>query len=137
MRSHALLCLSIAVLGSGCSISSLLEKSNEEAEKTVDIICGECGDLFPDFAECEDLFGGQFLDDDDCTVEALELDKDASRETLNCIIDAQKDYNACLEDKLDCGDPNSWTPCQDIIDDAVESCPELPNQVQEALAACR
>lgn len=136
MRSHAL-CLIVALLGCGCSISSLLEQSNEEADKTVDIICNECGDLFPDFAECEELFGGQFLDDDDCTVEALELDKDASRETLECIIDAQKDYNACLEAELDCSDPNGWMACEDIIDDAVDSCPRLPSQVEEALARCR
>ncbi|MFO7563857.1 MAG: hypothetical protein R6X02_14520 [Enhygromyxa sp.] len=137
MRSRASLLLSsLALLSSGCSVSSLIDKSNKEAEKTADIICGECGDLFPDFAECEDLFGRQLLRDDDCTVEALEIDKDASRETLNCMIDAQKDYNKCLEDKLDCNDPLSWSSCEDIVDQAIDDCPQLPQAVQEALAEC-
>jgi hypothetical protein len=128
--------LSIALLGSGCSISSLVDKSNKEAEKTADIICGECGDLFPDFLECEDQFGRALIRDDSCTIEALEVDKNASRETLNCLIDAQQDYNKCLKDRLDCTDPNSWEPCQDIINDAIDDCPELPKAVIDELARC-
>jgi hypothetical protein len=123
-------------VASGCSIESLLDQSNKQADKTVDIICGECGDLFPDFAECEDLFGGQLLDDDPCTVDALELDASASRETLECLIDAQKEYNKCIEDSIDCTNPNSWMECQSIITDANDDCPQLPTEVQEALSEC-
>lgn len=135
-RALPLLLSSMVLLSSGCSVSALLDKSNKEAEKTVDLICGKCGDLFPDFAQCEDLFGGRLVSDDECTVEALEVDDEASRETLNCLIDTQQDYNKCLASNVECTDANSWAVCQDIINKALVNCPQLPVDVQLALLKC-
>lgn len=128
-RSLALL----ALLASGCSVNSLLNQSEDETEKTIDLACS-CTNVFPDRAACEDQFRSFFdLVDRDCLEDALATDKKASKETLKCMVDNQKDYNDCLKDKLDCNDAMSWQSCQSIVE---RECPELPAAVQTELNAC-
>lgn len=123
-----------ALLVSGCSINSLLNKSEDETEETVDLVCS-CSNVFPDRAMCEAQFQSLFsFVDRDCLEDALAVDKDASKDTLDCVVDQQKEYNSCLKKSLDCNDPTSFEGCQPLLD--FEKCPQLPEAVQTELNAC-
>lgn len=126
--------LSIALIAmvplSGCTIKSLVNQIEKEYDKIGDLTC----DCSPDAAskeQCLELFG-TFIDNDSCTIDALQEDAKASRETLNCALDEIKAARKCLEDKLDCDDPSSAQDC--LVD--TEDCPDLPDSVNEAIAEC-
>lgn len=133
MKTRAPLLALLALVAGGCSVDSLLNQSEAQTEKTIDIVCG-CTNVFPDRAACEAQFGSFFdLFDRDCLEDALKEDKEASRETLKCMVSRQKEYNRCLEDRLECDDYTSIEGCQAILE---EDCPELPESVQTAASAC-
>lgn len=120
-------------LVSGCSVNSLLNKLEDESEKSIDLACS-CSNIFPDRAQCEASLSAYVLVfNTECAENALEEDKEAAKETLNCMLDGAKEYNRCLEDKLDCNDPNSIQSCNGNF---TEGCPELPESVQTRLQAC-
>lgn len=120
-------------LVSACSVNSLLNKLEDEGEKSIDLACS-CTNIFPDRAQCEASFSTYFeVFDNECAQDALEEDKEAAKETLNCMLDGAKEYNRCLEDKLDCNDPTSVQSCNGNF---TEGCPELPESVQIRLQAC-
>ncbi|MBZ5711670.1 hypothetical protein [Nannocystis pusilla] len=122
----------LALIATGCGVPSLLDKIDAESEKSVDIVCS-CSNVFPDRAMCEGMFNS-FLSffDRDCLENALEIDKDGSKTTLKCFLDRAREYNDCLEDRLDCNDAQSVSDCQQNFDD----CPELPPAVDEKASAC-
>lgn len=123
----------LAVLAIGCGPNSYLNKIENEGDKTVDLVC-ECTNVFPDRAACEEMFGSVFsFIDRDCLEDALAEDKDGSKETLKCTLDKAKEYNSCLEDKLNCSDPLSFQSCNSIF---MNPCPELPMVVQTKLSSC-
>ncbi|WAS89707.1 hypothetical protein [Nannocystis punicea] len=124
----------LVVLAAGCSVNSMLNQMENENDKTIDLVC-DCTNVFPDRAACEAQFAS-FLSpfDRDCLEDALAADKKASKESLECIVDQQKEYNDCLADMLDCNDPNSYQGCQDIIQ--TNECPQFPAEVQTELKAC-
>ncbi|EDM76281.1 hypothetical protein PPSIR1_07812 [Plesiocystis pacifica SIR-1] len=134
-RSPAIVALALAsLLGTGCSISSLVNKLQDETDESIDLVCSCDFPSLPGF-DCEDFLSG-FLDvDDQCVVDALEADKDSARDTLNCMIDVQKSYNQCLEDELECSDVTSWDNCQNRLDD-LDDCPRLPQSVEDEIAKC-
>jgi len=140
MRRFAPLVLSTSLVlaAGGCtkSIPKLLEQSQDRADESVDIVCEACPELFGSEEQCRELIGSPLFPDGECTAEALDEDADASRETLSCVLDIQDEYNACLEDKLECGDPDSYLSCQDIIENPLTGCPELPISVLTALQGC-
>ncbi len=118
-----------------CSVHSLLNQLEDESAKTGEIVC-ECTNVFPDTAACEAMFESYFSQvDRDCMEDALAVDKAASKETLKCSLDVSKRYNDCIKDNLDCNDPNSFQPCQSILEDQ-DGCPELPEAVQTELNMC-
>lgn len=123
----------LVVLASGCSVNSLLDRIDNESEKSVDLVCS-CTNVFPDRAMCEQQFGSYLgLFDRDCLEDALAEDKDASKETLKCILDQAKAFNRCLEDKLQCDDPMSIQGCDSTFE---TECPDLPAAVQAKVSAC-
>jgi hypothetical protein len=123
----------LVALASGCSVHSLLNKLEDEGEKSVDLICS-CTEVHPDRAQCEASLSTYFdLFASDCAEDALAEDKEGSKKTLECIVDRAKEYNRCLEDKLECSDPDSIQACGGNFDD---DCPELPEAVQVELQAC-
>jgi hypothetical protein len=133
MTSLARSFAALALLASGCGVNSYLNRIENEGDKTVDIVC-DCTNVFPDRAACEDMFGSYLsFFDRDCLEDALAEDKDASKESLKCTLDKAKEYNSCLEDKLNCSDPNSFQSCTSIFEN---ECPELPVAVQTKLSAC-
>ncbi|MCB9706905.1 MAG: hypothetical protein H6711_33985 [Myxococcales bacterium] len=120
----------------GCSIHSQLNKIEDEAQESVDIIC-ECNFPTPDGSPCEDYFSSDPFAalDRDCVEDALAIDKKASKELLDCQLDVMKTYNKCLRDNLDCADPNSSVSCADIFND-FGACPQLPGEVQTEFGKC-
>ncbi len=122
------------LLGVGCSFSSLLNDLEREYETTEEIVCACTTPLYV-FA-CEGLLDGHLDFDQQCVVDALEIDKEASKETLNCRLDAQKAYNDCLKDELDCLDFDTYANNCLYARDDLELCPELPTAVQEELDKC-
>ncbi len=116
----------------GCGIHSMLNKLDDETQKSIDIACS-CKNIFPDEAQCQAQFSSFFdVLDRDCVEDALAEDKGASKETLDCMLDRTREYNDCLKSKLDCNDPNSASLCTPNY----EGCPELPTAVQTALQGC-
>ncbi|MDC0675285.1 hypothetical protein [Nannocystis radixulma] len=123
----------LALIASGCGVPSLLDKIDAESEKSVDIVCS-CSNVFPDRGMCEAMFFSPFsFFDRDCLEEALETDKESSKATLKCILDNAREYNKCLEDRLDCNDAQSFSGCEPNFTD---DCPELPPAVEEQASAC-
>jgi hypothetical protein len=117
------------VMSSGCSVKSLVKQIEKEGEKQADIVC-PCLD-----GEAEQMCYDQAVYSySDCEIDALKEDSKASKETLNCLLDASKEMTECYEDNIDCDDPLSTLTCLDILEQA--DCPELPSEVQEALSAC-
>lgn len=133
MKARAPLVALFALFAGGCTVDSLLNQSERQSDKTVDLLC-DCTNVFPDRAACEAQFQPLFsLLESDCVEDALKEDKKASRESLKCTVKAQKEYNKCLEDNLDCNDQTSIQTCQPLL---VNDCPELPQPVQTAISAC-
>ncbi|PCC75017.1 hypothetical protein SAMN02745121_03777 [Nannocystis exedens] len=124
----------LVVLAAGCSVGSLLDQMDAENQKAIDTVC-DCTNVFPDRAACEAQFNSFFSAlDRDCLEDALKVDKKASKKSLECLVDRQKDYNDCLEDMLDCNDPNSLQGCQPLL--SFDDCPQLPENVQTRVNAC-
>ena len=131
-RAHGsplLLALALFVT-SGCTIKSLVRQIERESSKQADIVCACIPDAALE-AECHDAteFGWG-----DCEIDALKEDSSASKETLNCMLDAMKDATKCYEDEVDCDDPLSSLSCTEEFSSA--DCPELPEKVQTALQEC-
>ncbi len=125
---------SLALVGPGCSLHSLLDELEDEQAKSAAILCG-CADIFPNTAECEALAGGTAFTARDraCTEDALAIDRAASRDTLKCILDVARRYNECLEDMFECG--RADVACEGVFEE-VEACPEVPAEVDSELSKC-
>lgn len=126
------------LLGVGCSFSSLLDALEREYEETEEIVCACSGSYF-EYA-CEGLLASHPDFDDPCVIDAFELDKEASEESLDCSLHARKSYNDCMKVELDCSDFNTYgsgdaNNCRSQLDNLNE-CPELPTAVQTALNKC-
>lgn len=118
---------------SGCSIGSLLNQAQDEADKTLDIICA-CSDVFGGEAQCKATFAPYLsLFDRECFEDALKKDKKGSREALKCNLKQQRAYNDCLEDNLVCDDYTSYEGCEVHFE---AECPEFSAEVEAAAVPC-
>lgn len=133
MTRHARPLALFVALASGCTVDSLLNRLENESEKSIDLACS-CTNVFPDRAACEAQFKS-FSEsfDRDCLEDALAEDKRASKETLKCTLDQAKAFNRCLEDRLDCNDGSSIEGCTAHFE---AECPELPQAVEARLGDC-
>jgi hypothetical protein len=136
VRSFVALLPALALFAGGCSVSSLLNKIEDESDKVVDLIC-ECGIENINGMTCEEtftvsLFGGA---DRDCVEDALNVDKESSRENLECSLDVMKEYRKCIEDNLVCDDPASYSGCASIFED-FNACPQVSDEVNNAVGEC-
>ncbi|HEY8379213.1 MAG TPA: hypothetical protein VIK91_22120 [Nannocystis sp.] len=116
----------------GCSPSSYLDKIEAEYDEIADMVCG----CLPSDqqTQCQELSSSPYaLFGRDCLEDALNKDKKASRKTLKCTLDQAKKYKSCVEEKLRCEDPASYQACEVPDSDA---CPQLPAEVETAIAAC-
>ncbi|MEZ4380594.1 MAG: hypothetical protein R3A79_04570 [Nannocystaceae bacterium] len=120
----------------GCSISSQLNQIEREADESVDIICA-CDPPEVNGQTCEEAYGGDpFANlDRDCVEDALALDKESSKESLDCQLDVMERYNDCLRDKLDCDMFDSISQCSAVFND-FGSCPPYADDVQAAFQSC-
>jgi len=134
--TRLLLFVAASIFAGGCSISSTLNKIERENEKTVDIIC-ECDPPTIGGLTCEEQYSADpFADADrDCVEDALALDKEGSKEGLECSLAVSKDYNECLKDMYVCDDLTSIQNCASIFEDYGD-CPETSEEVQTELSKC-
>ena len=134
-RARVVACLSLwLLLGSGCSIASLLDDIEREHEKSNAVVCACTTQLYE--LTCEGFIDDHLDPNDTCVVEALELDKEASKETLNCWLEVQKSHTECLEAEVDCLDYDTYlNSCNERLSD-LQECPDLPPGVQQALNLC-
>ena len=125
----------ILLLTSACSVADLVAESEREADRAVAALCDACIASEAERDECEADFAWRPYEDAECVVEALDIDKQRSRETLECVLEVQRDYTACVKREFMC-DPDSYAACE-ALKDGVRDCPELPPSVVEALLRCR
>lgn len=128
-RRVALALTAFTLTASSCSVNSRLNQIDDEYAEIVDLVCS-CPMAI---ADCESYFQSPFsFANRGCLEDALATDKAASKETLDCMLDVIKDYRKCVEDNLQCDDPNSSQAC--AVD--VSACPQLPEAVQIEINAC-
>jgi hypothetical protein len=127
----------VLALASGCSVEKLVEESQREAEKAVEIVCDDCVavGIYPSWDACEANVGWYPFANSECVIEALDSNRDASRATLECVIELQRDYNDCLREQFVCSEYETWEACEDM-QAGIYDCPELPLPVLEAVFAC-
>lgn len=128
-RRVALALTAFTLTASSCTVNSRLNQIDDEYAEIVDLVCS-CPMTI---ADCESYFQSPFsFVDRSCLEDALATDKAAAKETLDCMLDVIKDYRKCVEDNLQCDDPNSSQAC--AVD--VSACPQLPEAVQTEINAC-
>jgi len=127
----------VLFMSTGCSIKILAKRVEKQGDKMADTICG-C-DVLADALEegaggsCEDFFG--FYEFGGCEIDALELDKKASRESLSCALEGLEEVNNCLDKNFECSlESDSYETCLNKADEM--DCPELPDEVNDALEKC-
>ncbi len=127
----------LALLGSGCTISSLLDKIDDESDKVVTLVCDECGIEMLNGQSCEEALSVTLFEgaDRDCIIDALNIDKSGSKESLECSLDVLKEYTSCVEDNLACEDPASYSECAALFD-GYNECPQVSTEVNEAVGKC-
>ena len=92
----------LVTIACGCSVADLVEESKREADRGVAALCDACVETEDEREMCEADFYWRPFDDVECVVEALDIDKKRSRETLECILDSQREYTACLANDFEC-----------------------------------
>lgn len=120
----------------GCSISSQLNQIEREADESTDIICA-CDPPALNGQTCEEAYASDPFAalDRDCVEDALALDKEGSKETLDCQLDVMERYNDCLRDNLVCDNFESITQCTAIFNE-FGSCPEYSAEVTAGFQDC-
>ncbi len=136
-RKLAALIPVLALLAGACTTSSLLNKIDDESEKVVTLVCDECGIEMLNGQSCEDALSVALFDgaDRDCIVDALNIDKSGSKESLECSLDVLKEYTSCIEENLACEDPASYSECAALFE-GYSDCPQVSTEVNEAIGAC-
>ena len=120
----------------GCSISSQLNQLEREADESVDIVCA-CDPPTLNGETCEEAYSRDpFANlDRNCVEDALALDKEGSKESLDCQLDVMERYNDCLRDNLDCDMFDSLSQCSTIFNEFA-SCPEYSAEVTAEFQNC-
>ena len=136
LRSSLVVLPLLALFAGGCTVSSLLNKIEAESDKVVDLVC-DCGLETIDGMSCEDTFSVSLFGDADrdCVEDALNTDKAASKEYLECSLDVMKEYTSCIEDNLECDDSSSYQGCAEIFMKFGE-CPQVPDAVNMEASKC-
>ncbi|MEM9458800.1 MAG: hypothetical protein AAGF11_31775 [Myxococcota bacterium] len=71
-----------------------------------------------------------------CTKEAYAQEPDIALDYLNCVVPLEREYTTCINQRLDCSDPNSQDPCLDDYRIGMDSCIVLPPTITRDLDIC-
>lgn len=139
MKRTAPLVSLFVLLAGGCSVGSKLDKIDAELAEVADLVCS-CDVLyptaFPDEAACKSTFGSPFdFVERDCFEDALNEDKKASRETLDCFLDIMEGYSECARSVFSCTEAVDPAPCNEMLA-GIETCPQFTAPVQTKLQTC-
>lgn len=139
---RALLCALALPLLFACkpeeaSVSDLLGDYVAEINAQVGILCDCFSELgYDSRSDCEADYGYIGPSLERCLVDALEQDKDASRDYFECVNALEAEYTACINERLDCGDFGSADVCAEDYGVGIDECIALPQAVERDLEQC-
>jgi hypothetical protein len=132
----ALVATPLFACGDEDSLESLMREYDDEYATQAEIECdcfAEQG--YPDRASCE-ADGQPLPSEQRCIQDALERDEKASRDWLECRIPLEREYTACIDARLQCGDYSEVDACYEDFAIGVDNCIELPVAVSRAIENC-
>lgn len=118
------------------SLESLMREYDDEYAAQAEIEC-DCfsEEGYADRTSCE-AEGRPLPSEQRCVEDALQRDEKASRDWLECRIPLEREYTACLDTRLVCGDYEAVDACYDDYSIGVDNCIELPESVSRAISNC-
>jgi hypothetical protein len=71
-----------------------------------------------------------------CIKDAYAEDPDAAIDYLECVVPLEREYTACIEQRLECTDLSAGDPCGDDYAVGMDTCIQLPRTNTRDLAIC-
>jgi hypothetical protein len=108
-----------------------------ELNDQVAIYC-DCweADGYASYSDCTDSYGYLGPSQQRCYEDALSRDEDAAASWLDCVVELERNYTACIDARLTCGDYESEQACFDDYDVGYDACIQLPESITRGLDGC-
>lgn len=128
----------LAALAASCgeSLAERVDVLIDEFDRMNSLYC-DCYEQygFEDRVECE-LDDAVLPAERRCIAEAFARDESASMEYIDCLLPLRREFNACLDSRLECESEDSDEACYDDMSVGFETCGDLPPAVSRALDEC-
>jgi hypothetical protein len=114
-------------------VSSYATELNDQ----IAIYC-DCWDSdgFESFNDCTQAYGYLGPSQQDCYHDALSRDEEAAGSWLDCVLELERNYTACIDSRLTCGDYESDNACIDDYAVGYDACVQLPESISRGLDGC-
>jgi hypothetical protein len=108
-----------------------------EINAQIDIYC-DCWEemAYGSRSECVDAYGFLGPSRQACYEDALSRDEAAASSWLDCVIQLERNYTACVDQRLTCDDFSSADACLSDWEIGYDSCIQLPESVVRGLEDC-
>lgn len=140
-RKAPLALITLLAVSSACEQETTIEDRVStyvaELNDQVAVYC-DCWQLdeYSSYDECAQSYGYVGPSAQDCYVEALSRDEKAAASWLDCVVELERNYTACIDARLSCGDYESDEACLDDYDIGYAACVQLPENIERGLEGC-
>ncbi|MEX1361745.1 MAG: hypothetical protein AB1Z98_01365 [Nannocystaceae bacterium] len=118
-------------------VDSLIDRQVTEIEQQVEIVC-DCWDDFgyESRTRCVDDAFDLGPSQVRCIKDAYAEDTSAAIDFLECVLPLEREYTACIDQRLECSDFTSNDPCGEDYSVGYDDCIGLPSTITRDLDAC-
>ncbi|MEM7154154.1 MAG: hypothetical protein AAF799_15000 [Myxococcota bacterium] len=118
-------------------VNTLVDSNVAELDSQVAIVCDCWQDIgFESRTDCQDevleLGPAQVR----CIKDAYAEDAETAIDYLECIVPLEREYTACIDQRLECSDFSAGDACSDDYGVGLDTCIQLPRTITRDLDAC-